>query len=382
MKQRKSVVWATVVAILLIALGWWWYADSRVNEPSVIQIGALIPLTGKLASYGEDMQNALTLAQEESGETGKGLLRVIFEESGADPKTSLSGSRKLIDIDNIPLVIGGPGSSAALAVAPIFQEKKIIFIPTSNTSKLNTAGDYIFKANPDVDVEAKKMVAYARKRGFRNIAILYDSANDTTTTGATVFREQFTEPGESVVFFEGMDSKITTDFRTQLTVLKKLKLDAIYVVINGKQTGTAIRQARELGLATPFLGWSSHNDPELFTSAGASAEGIVIVDQPFSCEGTSVMRNYCAKYKERFAGRTPTSYGVTAYDVFRIISDVLAKNRSSAFGDTEKRLIQEAFTSKTYEGVSGTLTFDAEGNIRDKDFVFRVAKDGKFMDLK
>lgn len=381
MEQRKSVVWTTVVVLLLIALGGWWYAGSRVSESPAIQIGALIPITGKLASYGEDMQNALLLAEEE-GKNGKTILRVIFEDSGADPKTSLSGSRKLVDIDRMPLVVGGPGSSAALAVAPVFQEKKIIFIPTSNTSKLNTAGDYIFKANPDVDFEAKGMVAYAREKGFRNVAILYDSANDTTTTGATVFREQFTKSGESVVFFEGMDSKITTDFRTQLTVLKKLKPDAIYVVINGKQTGTAIRQARELGLSVPFLGWSSHNDPELFTSAGGNAEGVVITDQPFSCEGTQVMRDYCAKYRARFSGRTPTSYGVTAYDVFRIISDVLSKNRSSAFGDTEKRLIQEAFTGKTYEGVSGTLAFDAEGNIRDKDFVFRVAKDGKFVELK
>lgn len=379
--NRNNWLWTGIVILILIG-GGWFVVQKKDGEKASIKIGALIPLTGKLASYGEDMRNSLMLAEEEAQKLTSQKFDTVFEDSAGDAKGGLTGARKLIDIDSTPIIIGGPGSSSNLAVAPVLEERHILFFPTSNTAKLNTAGEYTFKLNPDIDFEVTYMIPKMREEGVRRVAVLYDSGTDTNTAGAKLFQERFTQAGESVVFFEGIDSKTTTDFRTQLTTLKQKAPDALYVFMNAKLSGVLLRQARELGLSTRFFSWSALSDPEFFTSAGTSAEGVIITDQPFSCGGTHVMQEYCGKYKARFSGRTPTSYGVTAYDVFRIISDVLAKNRSSEFRDAERRLIQEAFTSTTYEGVSGTLKFDAEGNIRDKDFVFRVAKDGKFVDLK
>ncbi len=377
--NRNNWLWTGVIVLILV-VGGWSVVQERNSEPvAPIEIGSLIPLTGRLASYGEDMQNALILAEEELNKAG-GNFDIIFEDSAGEAKTGLSGARKLIDIDSVPIVIGGPGSSSNLAAAPVFEEEKILFFPISNTPKLNTAGDYIFKANPDIDFEVKRMLPHLRAQGVKRVAVFYDSSTDTNTAAAMFFRDGFKEPGESVVAFEGIDSKTTNDFRTQLTNVKQLAPDALYIFMNARLSGLLVRQAQELGAASRVFSWSALSDPEFFTSAGKSAEGVVITDQPFSCDGTTPMREFCDAYRKRFSERTPTLYGAAAYDILRVLSGVL--QNSGSIGEAETKRIQQAFTGHTYHGVSGQLMFDEQGNIRDKDFVFRIAKSGKFVDLK
>ena len=93
------------------------------------------------------------------------------------------------------------------------------------------------------------------------------------------------------------------------------------------------------------------------------------------------MKNYCEKYQTKFSDRRPQNYGAHAYDLVTIINDILKKEAGKP-ADEIKKSIQEAFTSKIYEGVSGDLRFDENGNVRDKDFVFRIAENGKFVDLQ
>jgi branched-chain amino acid transport system substrate-binding protein len=373
----KKHIW-TGVSILVLALGAFWFYERPAT--SAIKIGALLPLTGKLASYGEDMRNALTLANEELAASGKTSFDFVFEDSAGDPKTALSAARKLIEIDNIPLIIGAPGSSANLAVAPVFEEHKTLFFPLSNAPKLNDAGEYIFKVNPDIDVEVARMSAYVKGQEFKRLAVLYDASNDVPTVGSALFRELVTKSGATVVFFEGVDGKTVTDFRTQLTSIKKAAPDALYVIIADKLAGVVVRQAQELGLATPILGWSSFNAQEFFSGGGEHTEGVVITDQPFSCDGTVRMKDYCAAYKAQFAGRQPTLYGAEVYDLLHAFSGVLEGH--TEIGEAEKTLVQRAFTGKTYDGVNEAMSFDERGNVRVKEIVLRVAKDGKFVNLK
>ena len=66
-------------------------------------------------------------------------------------------------------------------------------------------------------------------------------------------------------------------------------------------------------------------------------------------------------------------------DLLSILADVVLKNKRHLF---EKSEVQAALTSHTYSKMSGDLKFDEQGNIRDKDFVFRIVKNGKFVKLE
>ncbi|MEK7067560.1 MAG: ABC transporter substrate-binding protein, partial [Patescibacteria group bacterium] len=333
-------------------------------------------LSGKFAFYGEDMRNALELAREELLKIYKLSLEIVYEDSAAEAKLASAAAKKLIEIDRVPIIIGGPGSTANLAVAPLMESTQTLFLPVSANPKLNEAGEYIFKLHPDYDGEITRMSRYLYERGFRKPAVLYDSSSDTQIFAKDFFSREFSRLGGEVAATEGSDSQVVSDFRSQLIKLKQAKPDALYFFLIEKVAGQAVRQAREMGLSQPIFGTTAFASPEFFTTAGKVAEGVMITDQPFACQGKLLMRDYCARYKQKFPGRQPTQYGAHAFDAAQIIIKIARE------ADFDKEKIRQGLLAvKGYHGVSGEFSFDAEGNIRDKDFVFRVVKDGKFVDF-
>ncbi len=379
MRQKHVIAW--FVGLALVTSGVLVSLVGSPNEERDIKIGALIPLTGKLAGYGEDIRNGMMLAEEELKKEGVHI-EVVFEDSAGDPKVALGGARKLIDIDKTAVVVGGPGSSANLAVAPLFEEGKTLFFPISNAGKLNDAGNYIFKIQHDLEFEMKPMAAQLIKKNLKKVGVLFDASSDSNVQGADIFKSAVEKGGGTIVFFESFDSKTVNDFRTVLTRLRAVSPDALYLVTPGSSGGVIVRQTRELNLVLPIFGWSGFDSADFFAGAGASAEGVVITDQPFSCiEATSA---YCTLYESQHKGRTPEQYGAHAYDHMQLLSRAFRELRIKGpdIDDSEKVKLLAYFTSHTFEGVSGRLSFDGNGNIRETDFVFRVAKDGKFVEVK
>ena len=376
----KKILWAVLIIIIILCIGKYGGSPSE-RSAEAIKIGALLPITGKLAGYGEDVRNAMILAAEKLSTEGV-MFDVVYEDSAADAKTSLSAAQKLINVDKVPLVVGGPGSTAALAVAPAFEEGATLFFPISNTPKLNDAGKYIFKMLYDVDSEMPPMAQYLLKKGMKRVGVLYDSSSDSNVVGAQVFQAEFEKVGGKVVFFEGFDSKTVNDFRAQLTKLKAIAPDALYQVTSEKSAGVIVRQAREIGLSMLMVGWSGLNGSDFFSGAGTYADGVVITDQPFSC--ADAPSAYCETYQARFADRIPQQYGAIAHDIVTLLGRAVEEMsiKGPDIDSTEKQKLIAYFTNHEYRGVSGTLKFDGDGNIRDKDFVFRIAKDGKFVDMK
>ncbi len=382
MNQNKLMMWG-IVAVLII--GGLFYFSAGKNSSGTIKIGALIPLTGKFASYGEDIRNGMTLALEDIKAKGGGNFELVFEDSAADPKVAVPGARKLIDLDKVPVVIAGPGSSGNLAVAPMMEESHTIFMAISATPKLNDAGEYIFKINPDIEPEVERSVKFMFDKGFRNVGLIYDSSSDTQVTGKEYFENRFRELGGSVVDSEGYDAKSVADFRSIFAKIKSKKPDALYFLAVEKVAGLAVKQAREIGITKPIVSWAAANGEEFFRGAGASAEGMMITDYPFSCvSGTPEAMNYCRRYEEKFGGRQPQHFGADAHDVLTILSSLFQDDTGKHIQSSDgfKKLVMENFTSKQYKGVGGELSFDDKGNIRDKEFVFRVARSGKFVDVR
>lgn len=369
-----------LVVVIALVIGGIWYGRANDEGGETIKIGALVPLTGKFANLGEDIRNGLELAREDIKENKGVDFEIVYEDSAADPKVALPAAQKLITVDKVQFVFGGPGSSGNLAVAPLFEQNQVIFTAISATPKLNEAGEYIFKVHPDIEGEVTRSATRMHGEGFKAVGVIYDSASDTQTVGQAVFSDTFKKLGGQVVLAEGYDSKTITDFRTILTKIKSKNPDALYFLAIEKVAGTAVKQAREVGLARPIYGWSPFESEEFLKVAGESAEGVVITGMPFSCDsGTEAMKNYCERYTTAYGGRTPLQYSAHAYDLLSILVDVITANREGRFDRDE---VRAALTLREYTGVSGDLRFDGWGNITDKDFVFRTVQNGKFVELQ
>lgn len=386
--MKKSIILIVIAVIVGVVIG---YRLGKVSSEqqreavtTQIKIGALMPLTGTFAQLGEDTKNGLEVAREDIAARYGIMFDITYEDSAADPKVAAPAATKLSTFDKFGVVIGGPGSSANLAAAPIFEENKTVFIAVSATPKLNDAGDYIFKVHPDIDGEVSRMSAFLYETGYRRVAVLYDAASETQTGAKDMFVKLFTDKGGVIALAEGYDSKTVTDFRTTMAKVKGAEADAVYLLAIEKVAGLAVRQAREVGLTEPIFGWSPFESGEFLGSAGEAGEGIIITAQPFSCAGTTAMQAYCEAYRAKFGDRKPLQFGAHVYDILQIIAETVRdRTLTELTSDASKAAVmQKLLATKGYEGASGDLTFDEQGNIRDKEFVFRVVKNGEFVEYK
>lgn len=361
-----------MLVLVLTLFVWFFVYKESAHETQDIKVGALLSLTGKISTLGEDVKNGIEVFRIINRENEN--VSVIYEDSKGDPKGAILGAQHLIDFASVDLIMAGPGSSANSALAPELDQKKIPFIAV--TSHLDTSGKYIIKAHPDIEPEIIKISSRIRNEISGKVGVIYDSASEAQVGAAKVFKDMFLEKGRAVTL-EGVAINSTNDYRGSLVKFNN-GYDAIFILPNEKNAGVIVKQIRQLGFDKKIYGWSVVQGDEFFKAAGDFADGIIITDHPFYCESTAESREYCEQYKKHFKS-SPLIYGAYAYDVMNILQSISPKKGQE---DVSKEDIIDAFTEKTYSGISGTLNFDEWGNIKESEFVFKKSIGGKFVEIE
>lgn len=103
------------------------------------------------------------------------------------------------------------------------------------------------------------------------MAILYINT-DYGPSFSKAFETGFTRLGGKIVGIETYNQG-STDLRIQITKLKKLKPDGVYLVGVPIEAGNILKQSFELGFTPQFL-TNNMESPDLIKIAGKAAEGI------------------------------------------------------------------------------------------------------------
>ena len=132
--SRRKWLWTTI-ASTLIALGAQW-AHAQSNQPPV-KVGMLLGFTGPAAQGAANYLAATKLAVKEINDAG-GLLgrriELVQADHGLDPARAVSEARRLVQLEKVTVVLGPEASGLAVAVAPIFNEAKILYFSTTVTA--------------------------------------------------------------------------------------------------------------------------------------------------------------------------------------------------------------------------------------------------------
>lgn len=348
------------------------------NQSQQIKIGVLFPLTGDAASYGEKGKKAIELAIEEVNANEDKKASAIFEDSRAEPKTGVSAAQKLIGVDKVPIIVGDIVSSVTLAIAPIAEKSQVVVLaPTSSAPAITNAGNYIYRIWPSDLVEGSKIAELAAQRGFKNVAIVHLN-NDYGLAIANIFQKTFEQKGGKVILKEGYLDK-ATDFRSVLSKVASLKPDAIYLAGYFADTARILKQARELGIKSQFLGTTAIEDDQFIKLAGNAAEGMIyplatgfdptIIKNP---KVDNFVNAFEKKYKYK-----PGWVEAHSYDAFMMAYQAANSSNSQITGTSIKNYFDSI---KDYEGVTGKIVFDKNGDVV-KPVVFKTIRNGKFLPL-
>ncbi|MCX6803069.1 MAG: ABC transporter substrate-binding protein [Candidatus Diapherotrites archaeon] len=338
-----------------------------------ILLGAIQPLTGNAANFGENTKIAIQMAVDEintqGGVEGR-RLKIIFEDGKCTAQDAITSAEKLISVDKVSAIIGGLCSSEALAIAPIAEKAKVVMLSNGASSPaLSDSGKYIFRDYPSDSDQGRIAADFSFKTlGARKAAILY-WASDWPIGIKKVFRETFVSLGGEITTEESFATG-TGDMRTQLLKISSTRPDVIYLLAHTTETITGIKQANELGIKTTLIGGEPWDDAKIWTKAGDSNDKRYFVN-PKMQDNFEFNKKFTALGGELMPG---TQQG---YDAVYILANAFKK-----CGENGECIKDYLNTMPTYKGVSGKIKFDTKGDLANPEFEIKTVQNQVIQKIK
>lgn len=369
--RKRAWIWLAIVGIAVIGASAW-LATRTPEKPqahNTLRIGAILPLTGPVASFGRSSQNALLLALDDVKSVEPKLsLQIDFEDSAADPKTAISAFERLRRIKGSEVFISSV-SSVVLALKPAVQREKLLLFANAAHPELTRDGGHVFRYSNTVDSEAQSIEDFLPTIGSKQIFLLAinDEYGKAYVSELTRLAES-SSPGFRLVGFD-LYNRSTNDFRTILAKADQAQPDAYVLVGFGRTLGLLIKQLRETQFTGPYIASLGFVvTPDALESAGEAVRGGYFVN--YSSLGDPRVQDLRKKYRERF-GETPSPSIILDY----AIVFMLANAQSSAGGSLDN--LETYFRKRTsFDTPIGTLTGSTQGDIIAPVRVQKVPAEG------
>lgn len=350
------------------------------KQEQEIKIGAVLPLTGDAAIYGQMARKAAELAVEEinsSGDISGKKLTVIYEDTQLNPQITSNAVNKLIAVDKVSVIVGPMASNTLLAVAPIVEKNKVVLIsPAATSHKITEAGDYIFRTIVSDIYDGTAMAQYAyNKAGYRNVGIFYvDEEGPRGVTNA--FMNEFKRLGGKIPIAE-KSTRDGTDFRSEITKIRNANPDAVYFAGYANETVLFLRQARELRLNKQLMTHQLIDDPEIIKRAGETANGVIFTTPKLTPEtGGQAVKDFFERFKQKYNGEEPQNFAPNTYDAIMLIAQAMRK-----YGTDAKSIKRGLYEVKNFQGASGNITIDQNGDVVQPMMIMTI-RDGRVLPLQ
>jgi branched-chain amino acid transport system substrate-binding protein len=372
MRIRVTMMAAAAAAVLV---GPVWAQDL------VVKIGHVAPTSGSIAHLGKDNENGARMAIEELNAKGvtiggrKAKFELLVEDDAGDPKQGTAAAQKLVDA-KVNGVIGHLNSGTSIPASKLYSDAGIPQISPSATNPRYTRQGFktTFRVVAD-DVHLGGTLgkyAVAQLKG-KAIAII----DDRTAYGQGVadeFEKAVKASNGKVVGREFTNDK-ATDFTAILTTLKGKKPDVVFFGGMDAVAGPMMRQMKQLGIEAKFMGGDGICSGELpKLAAGAMADGQVVCAEAGGVEGAGKksMDDFYAAFKKKFNTDVQV-YAPYVYDAVNVMVAAMVKAGSA---DPAKYLPVLAKT-EGYKGVTGTISFDNKGDVKNGALTLYTYKGGK-----
>lgn len=364
----KKWAWL-LIAALLVSL-----AGGSLADETPVKIGVFEPLSGSRSAGGQMEYEGIQVAHALMPTVLGRPVELVPVDSQSSEEEAAAVAAFLVDTAQVDVVLGTWGSSLALAGVPAFERTRTPFIGTSCTNPQITVGNpYCFRVCYLDDFQGTLLASYAANSlGAKKAAILCDISSVYALGLRDFFMEGF---GVENIVAEAYFTTGDRDFSQQLNVIMSLDPDVIFMPSDSLEPAYIMQQTRALGYGDVlFLGGDAWETDALIEIAGEAAEAcryttFYDVDAEPSAEG----ERFLAKYAEMFGDKTCGAATAVAYDAY--LAAIMA---IEAAGTTDGPAVAAALQTLSFEGVTGSIAFDENGDAIKNQAVIKTVSDGAF----
>ncbi|MYM67476.1 ABC transporter substrate-binding protein [Pseudoduganella sp. FT55W] len=357
---------------------------ASVQAEDIIKIGHVAATSGPIAHLGKDNENGARMAVEELNAKGvviggkKYKVVLLAEDDAGDPKQATTVAQKLVDA-KVQGVIGHETSGTTIPASRMYYDAGIPQITPSASSPAYTRQRYntTFRNIANDEQLGPALARYAMQNmQAKRIAVV----DDRTAYGKGL-ADEFSKTvkrtgaatGSSIVSTQYTNDK-ATDLTAILTAIKATKPDMIFFGGMDAVAAPMLRQMKQLGFPIKFMGGDGMCSDSVPRLAGEGmSDGQVICAEAGGVEPSQEkgMADFRAAYKKKYGIEVQT-YAPYTYDALMTMVDAMQKAGSP---DPVKYL--PVLAKIKHKGVTGTIAFDARGDVQDGVLTIFTFKDGK-----
>ena len=369
--KLKLTVAAAIAAVAGLA---------SAQDVQVVKIGHVAPMSGSQAHYGKDNENGVRMAIEDLNTQnitigGKKIrFEIQAEDDAADPKQGTAAAQKLCDA-KVAGVVGHLNSGTTIPASKVYNDCGIPHVTGAATNPGLTKPGYktTYRIIANDNALGAGLAFYAADAlKLKKVAII----DDRTAYGqgvAEVFKRTALSKGMTVVDEQFTTDK-ATDFMAILTAIKAKAPDAIFYGGMDAQGGAMLRQMEQLGLGNvKYFGGDGICTAEIAKiAAGAKTlNNVVCAEGGASLAkmpgGTAWKAKYDAKYPGQFQVYSPYTYDATF-----VLVDAMKRANS-----VDPKVYTAKLADANYKGVTTTIAFEPNGELKNPAITLYVYKDGK-----
>lgn len=367
--MKNKIIWL-IVAVVVVGGLIWWNQSRQANDLTgeTIKIGAILPMSGDFAIFGEAINKGALIAVEEAKRDGISI-NYITEDDRSTAVGSTNAANKLVRTDKVQGAITATVQEVKPA-APTFASSGIPLVAVWDSNDyIKSAGSNIFTIGFSTEGAGYKMATYAKNNLKLTKVAVVAQEDEWSSLIASAFEKKFKELGGSVVVSEKV-LPTQKDFRTTLAKIKSAGVDGIYFPFLPSTISPFARQTRELGINAVLMTGDSISSDEV-AQAGAAAENIY-----FTNLYANNTKDLEAKYKAQFGSETSdipfVSFG---YDGIKTILEAVRISKKDGIS------VSDAMPKVNISGVDRKINFEGKQYAEKLEYLYKV-QNGEFIEVE
>lgn len=370
MKKRVfAMLMACMMALSLVACG------NKTNDnggsgdstdgagTETIKLGVVGPLTGGYANYGLSVQHGAQLAVDEinaaGGVNGK-QLELSAQDSQGDPESAVAAYGKLMDWGMNVFLGGVLSGETASVVAAAKADDMFIMETTGSADKCIDGNDKAFRICFYDSYQGTAAADYLKDNALADeVGVFYQSDNDYSAGLYNAFVAECEKTGVTIKETQTFTTATNTDFSTQVNALVNSGVKVVFLPIYAEEASTFLTQAKGKFAEDVYFFGADGLDGIL----GKVSQDVTIADNvlmmtPFAADSAAAnVQAFVSAYQANY-NATPDQFAADAYDAVYVVKAAV----EAAGGSTSGAELAAVMTSLTVEGVTGTMTWNADGN--------------------
>ncbi|RPI34633.1 MAG: hypothetical protein EHM70_02245 [Chloroflexota bacterium] len=339
--------------------------SSGEQLPDAINIGAVIPLTGRYAAGGEQVKNGYELAVEDINQAG-GVnvggqqipLQLTILDDASDPTQTVQRFETLNTDNQVVAYLGGFGSDLHAAAAGVAEKNKIPYIGVAFAlQKVHEQGfRYLFSPfpkSPALAVTTFDMLDSLSPKPSK-IAIFAEKTDWGAELG-NLWKDEAAKRGYTIVADEEY-APGSTDFSSIILPAKDAGAEVVLAVPNPPDGLALIKQMKEVDF-NPGLTIFIRASDGLSWGTNLGNDGNFVMNMPGwnSAVNFSGVQEMAQRYQAKF-GKPAEATSGPAYAAVQILADAISRA-----GSLDREKIRDAIAAADMDTVIGHVKFNPDG---------------------